>query len=101
MRQSAASKITLFFLLLSATLCVGQSVLPPPPNQDPRAGVWSKNMKDSQPIHSGGNVLVESYYTLTITREGDDILILRKRGPYHWSSSQGETLRDYTTTENR
>lgn len=52
-------------------------------------------------IHSGEYVLVESYYTLTITRESDDILILRKRGPYHWSSSQGQPLGDYTATENR
>ena len=58
-------------------------------------------MKDSQPVRSGGAVLVESYYTLTITREGDDILTLRKRGPSHWSSSQGESLRDYPATENQ
>ncbi len=102
MKQSFANEFILLFLLLSSTFCVGQSAtLPPLPNEDPRVGIWSKNMNESQPIHNGGAVLVESYYTLTITREGDDILTLRKRGASHWSSSQGESLRDYPATENQ
>jgi hypothetical protein len=81
----------IFLLLFSSALLWGQSATtPPPPQQDPRVGVWSKNKDASGQIRSGDYFLVESYQTLTITREGEDILIVRSTGPRHWCCKHGQ-----------
>ena len=84
-------RVGILALFVIALPGIAQVPLIPPPDTDPFVGTWLKNRDKSQPITNGAYVLVESYHSETISREGDDLVVSTRRGPSEWSPGGFET----------
>ena len=76
-------------LFIGITVFAQEPTLAPTPDKDPSVGVWLKNMKKSQPIRTEDCVLVESYISQTVTRDGEDIVVSEQDGPSRWVCRRG------------